>query len=54
MITYADHYQDVPPYSVVVGNPARVIKQAPRETKLDVTSGALAALQRDEASQKKN
>ncbi|UJO17267.1 Maltose O-acetyltransferase [Fulvia fulva] len=41
--------KDVPPYSVVVGNPARVIKQAPRDTKLDVTSGALAALQRDEA-----
>ncbi|GIZ45475.1 hypothetical protein CKM354_000864000 [Cercospora kikuchii] len=41
--------KDVPPYKVVAGNPARIIKDVPRGTKAEVSSGALAALQRDEA-----
>lgn len=42
--------QDVPPYKVVAGNPARIIKDAPRGTKAEVTSGALAALEADRAA----
>lgn len=42
--------QDVPPYKVVVGNPARIIKDVPRNTDAARTSGALAALERDQAA----
>ena len=42
--------KDVPPYTIVAGNPARKIKDVPRNTKAEVTSGALAALERDEAA----
>ena len=41
--------QDIPPHTVVAGNPARKIKDVPRGTKAEVTSGALAALENDEA-----
>ncbi|CAK4020276.1 probable acetyltransferase, family [Lecanosticta acicola] len=41
--------KDVPPYSVAAGNPARVIRQVPRGTKAEETSGALAALKKDRA-----
>ncbi|KAI5362071.1 Putative trimeric LpxA-like superfamily, maltose/galactoside acetyltransferase [Septoria linicola] len=40
--------KDVPPYKVVAGNPARIIKDVPRGTKAEVTSGALAALEVDQ------
>lgn len=43
--------QDVPPYKVVAGNPARVIRDVPRGTNAEVTSGALAALEADLARQ---
>jgi acetyltransferase-like isoleucine patch superfamily enzyme len=42
--------QDVPPYKVVAGNPARIIKDAPRNTDAANTSGAAAALARDQAA----
>lgn len=48
----ADKMQSVPPYSVAVGNPARVIRQAPTGTDAARTSGAIAALERDEAAGK--
>ncbi|WPH03093.1 Hypothetical protein R9X50_00596800 [Acrodontium crateriforme] len=41
--------KDVPPYTVVAGNPARKLKDVPRGTQAEVTSGALDALQRDYA-----
>jgi len=41
--------QDVPPYTIVAGNPARKLRDVPRGTKEEVSSGALAALERDEA-----
>ncbi|GAB7364354.1 hypothetical protein MBLNU230_g4897t1 [Neophaeotheca triangularis] len=41
--------KDVAPYTVVAGNPARYIKDVPRNTNAAVTSGALDALKRDEA-----
>ena len=44
--------QDVPPYKVVAGNPARIIKDVPRDTDAARTSGALAALERDRAAGK--
>ena len=44
--------KDVPPYKVVAGNPARIIKDAPRGTRAEVTSGAQAALEADQASLK--
>jgi len=44
--------QDVPPYTVVAGNPARIIKDVPRNTDAARTSGALAALERDQAAGK--
>lgn len=40
-------HQDVPPYTVVAGNPARKIKDVPRGTNEAKTSGAIDALQRD-------
>lgn len=43
--------QDVPPYKVVAGNPAKVIRDVPRGTNAEVTSGALAALEADLARQ---
>ncbi|SMR49560.1 unnamed protein product [Zymoseptoria tritici ST99CH_3D1] len=46
--------KDVPPYSVAAGNPARVIKQVPRGTDAARTSGALAALERDQAKSGKS
>ena len=42
--------QDVPPYKIVAGNPARIIKDVPRNTDAARTSGALAALERDQAA----
>lgn len=42
--------QDVPPYKVVAGNPARIIKDVPRDTDAANTSGAAAALERDQAA----
>lgn len=44
--------RDVPPYKVVAGNPARIIKDVPRNTDAARTSGALAALERDRAAGK--
>ncbi|OQO13697.1 hypothetical protein B0A48_01926 [Cryoendolithus antarcticus] len=44
--------KDVPEYTVVAGNPASVIKQVPRRTDEARTSGALAALERDQAAGK--
>ena len=44
--------KDVPPYTIVAGNPARKIRDVPRNTKAEITSGALAALERDEATAK--
>ena len=41
-------FQDVPPYTVVAGNPARKIKDVPRGTNAEKESGALAALERDQ------
>jgi serine acetyltransferase len=51
-VTLADasRVQDVPPYKVVAGNPARIIKDAPRNTDAANTSGAAAALARDQAA----
>lgn len=43
--------KDVPPYKVVAGNPARVIRDVPRGTNAEVTSGARAALEADLARQ---
>lgn len=43
----ANVVQDVPPYTVVVGNPARKLKDVPRGTDEARTSGAIDALQRD-------
>lgn len=48
----ADTHQDVAPYTVVAGNPARKIRNVPRGTKEEVTSGALAALEKDQADGK--
>ena len=45
--------QDVPPYTVVAGNPARKLRDVPRGTKAEVTSGALDALERDQAAEGK-
>jgi acetyltransferase-like isoleucine patch superfamily enzyme len=42
--------KDVPPYKVVAGNPARIIKDVPRNTDAARTSGAKAALERDQAA----
>jgi len=42
--------QDVPPYKVVAGNPARIIKEVPRNMDAANTSGAAAALARDQAA----
>ena len=42
--------QDVPPYKVVAGNPARIIKDVPRNTDAANTSGAASALARDQAA----
>jgi acetyltransferase-like isoleucine patch superfamily enzyme len=42
--------KDVPPYKVVAGNPARIIKDVPRNKDAAKTSGALAALERDQAA----
>jgi acetyltransferase-like isoleucine patch superfamily enzyme len=42
--------KDVPPYKVVAGNPARIIKDVPRHTEAERTSGAKAALERDQAA----
>jgi acetyltransferase-like isoleucine patch superfamily enzyme len=42
--------KDVPPYKVVAGNPARIIKDVTRNTDAAKTSGALAALERDQAA----
>ncbi|KAK3622471.1 hypothetical protein LTR56_022184 [Elasticomyces elasticus] len=39
--------KDVAPYTIVAGNPARKIRDAPRHTNLAETSGAKAALDRD-------
>ena len=44
--------KDVPPYTVVAGNPARRIRDVPRNTKAEISSGALAALEQDEAAPK--
>lgn len=44
--------QDVPPYKVAAGNPARIIKDVPRNTDAARTSGALAALEKDQAADK--
>lgn len=44
--------KDVPPYTVVAGNPARKIRDVPRNTKAEVTSGALVALEQDESAAK--
>lgn len=41
--------QDVAEYTVVAGNPARKIRDVPRGTKEEETSGAKAALERDQA-----
>ena len=49
LITVLTSGQDVPPYTVVAGNPARKIRDVPRGTGAEVTSGALAALDRDQA-----
>lgn len=46
----ANAWQDVPPYSVVAGNPAKKLRDVPRGTKAEETSGALAALERDRAA----
>ncbi|KXL44392.1 MAG: hypothetical protein FE78DRAFT_150348 [Acidomyces sp. 'richmondensis'] len=40
--------KDVPPFTVVAGNPARKIRDVPQGTKAEHTSGALAALARDQ------
>ena len=45
-----DIVQDVPPYKIAAGNPARIIKDAPRNTDAANTSGAAAALERDQAA----
>lgn len=42
--------QDVPPYTVVAGNPARKIRDVPRGREAEITRGALAALEHDEAA----
>ncbi|KAK5144678.1 hypothetical protein LTR32_003438 [Rachicladosporium monterosium] len=39
--------KDVPPYTVVAGNPARKLRDVPRGTNAATTSGALAAMERD-------
>ncbi|KAK5108788.1 hypothetical protein LTR62_007848 [Meristemomyces frigidus] len=44
--------KDVAPYTIVAGNPARKLRDVPRGTKAEVTSGALAALERDQAREK--
>ena len=43
--------KSVAPYTIVAGNPARFIKEAPRGTKAEITSGALEALKMDQARQ---
>ncbi|KAK5127894.1 hypothetical protein LTR85_005011 [Meristemomyces frigidus] len=42
--------KDVAPYTVVAGNPARKLRDVPRGTKAEETSGAVAALERDRAA----
>ncbi|KAK5174659.1 uncharacterized protein LTR77_001741 [Saxophila tyrrhenica] len=42
--------KDVAPYTVVAGNPARFIRDVPRGTKEEFTSGAVEALARDEGN----
>ncbi|KAK6390280.1 hypothetical protein LTR65_005655 [Meristemomyces frigidus] len=44
---------DVPPYTVVAGNPARKLRDVPRSTNAEKTSGAQAALERDRAAAEK-
>ncbi|KAF7188823.1 Maltose O-acetyltransferase [Pseudocercospora fuligena] len=39
--------KNVPPYTVVAGNPAKKIKDAPRNTNEEVTSGALEVVTRE-------
>jgi len=46
----ADSAQDVPPYKCVAGNPARVLRDVPRNTDAARTSGAVEALERDQAA----
>ena len=42
--------QDVLPYTIVAGNPARKLRDVPRGTNDEITSGAKAALERDQAA----
>ncbi|KAM0716704.1 hypothetical protein Q7P37_008149 [Cladosporium fusiforme] len=42
--------KDIPPYKVAAGNPARIIKDVPRNTDAARTSGAIAALESDRAA----
>lgn len=42
--------KDVPPYTVVAGNPARVVRQVPRSNDAATSSGATEALSRDHAA----